>query len=165
MRARTSVAAYTWLAQQREDIAAGVDSLDDQQMELRLEIAAEVRDLATDLLWRHCVLARQGDEEAVAWLHSERFRRCCRVLGHDPDALRAGILDHDPEGPDAPVGAMLRDPDAMRRLVADGMNVRDISQHLGVPRATVHRWLRRHGITTKRARRARPTDEPAREAA
>lgn len=148
--AARTVAAYTWRAQQAEDV--------DRAVEL------EILRTAARLVLNHAVLARLGDGEAVAWLESERFERCCRALRRDPDELRRELLE-DEEGPDAPAGALLRDRAAMARLTGSGMTVRQIAAHLCLPVSTVGKWIKRHGLVTSAKRARRPAKKGAAHAA
>ena len=54
----------------------------------------------------------------------------------------------------APKGGI--DLETLTMLVADGLSTREISERLNLSQSTVRHWLRKHGLKTRGARRARP---------
>jgi hypothetical protein len=81
------------------------------------------------------------------------------LVGRDPSTVRYHLQKHGlkPVGHDkhAPKGKV--DPEALRRLVADGVTVREAALELGVGYTTVRHWIKRLGLSTKRMERLRST--------
>jgi transposase-like protein len=90
---------------------------------------------------------------------SRSIESIAREVGRNPSTVAYWVNKHGLTSRHAPKHAARGgiDREVLAGLVEAGMAIRAMAEHLGVSYTTVRHWLKRHGLTTPRARRLAET--------
>jgi transposase len=103
----------------------------------------------------------EGDWLAAQLASGHSIESIARDVGRSPSTVAYWVNQHGLTSHHAPKHAARGgiDREALEALVAAGMPIRAMAEHLGVSYTTVRHWLKRYELTTPRARRLASTRE------